>query len=530
MMRPLSSQTLNTSVKSVTDFTTPLAQTRQEAEAEALESARRRRPTSSANGLEGRTHVFRSNRHRLMSSDIPESHAWESSEPPTEDEYQTDASYDDDNTLHMQHATLHTDTDEIEALNSALQECWTLCNTLAGMSAHHRQRIFKFAGTGDIQEQAWRTCWKLCQKLYNSRDEDPSDEEVTPTLDLCREFCAALFEVRERDNEVSDSVLRVSFELNNHLYNTHDRTLPDAFRERTLDFYITLCHRLMKQRSGLAEETDSLLRACWGLAEMLFSLRQNRHDGKEPDDALLGSAVQACWELCDLFREGWTQVRPDRGTPRPSQTTFQLPMQPVKSDRDRDTEDRSDYVPPTPTTIDDDVALSPDDGPAPNIMVMAPEGNRSRQWSSNSSMRSGYSSKSKGSQGTSSTATTTAGEDVNLTRFKILIVKAAMISGFERNTSMSLSTYVKSLSTNAFGNAPWQVSLLDNYRKLVTTQPVLRAPVNLPPRRATATEIARSCIWMMRSGKHNWLRDLYRMVFGFQLEEAEMRAGVVIQT
>ena len=78
----------------------------------------------------------------------------------------------------------------------------------------------------------------------------------------------------------------------------------------------------MKQRSDLAEETDSLLRACWSLAEMLFSLRQNRRDGKAPDEELLGSAVQACWELCDIFREGWTQIRPDRGTPRPSHVSF----------------------------------------------------------------------------------------------------------------------------------------------------------------------------------------------------------------
>ena len=139
-----------------------------------------------------------------------------------------------------------------------------------------------------MQEQAWKTCWKLCQNLYDSR-EDPTSSHVRPTLDLCRDFCQALFEVRVRENEAADSVLRVSFELNNHLFNTHDRSLPEAFRERTLDFYITLCHRLMKQNSRLAEETDSLLRACWSLAEMLFSLRQNKREGRRPDEELLGA-------------------------------------------------------------------------------------------------------------------------------------------------------------------------------------------------------------------------------------------------
>ncbi|KAN0071669.1 hypothetical protein V8E54_010265 [Elaphomyces granulatus] len=49
------------------------------------------------------------------------------------------------------------------------------------------------------------------------------------------------------------------FRVNNH------RDLPEAFR--TLDFYIALCHRLMKQRMHLAEETDS-----WSLAEMQWIL------------------------------------------------------------------------------------------------------------------------------------------------------------------------------------------------------------------------------------------------------------------
>ena len=86
----------------------------------------------------------------------------------------------------------------------------------------------------------------------------------------------------------------------------------------------------MKQRTHLGEETDALLRACWSLAEMLFSLRQNKREGKQADEELLGSAVQACWELCDLFREGWTQVRPERVTPRPSQTTFTQAFQQAK--------------------------------------------------------------------------------------------------------------------------------------------------------------------------------------------------------
>ncbi|KAI7545446.1 hypothetical protein KC331_g6210 [Hortaea werneckii] len=341
--------------------------------------------------------------------------------------------------------------EEVTALRTALSECWTLCNTLATLSSTHRQRTFKFAGKQGMQEQAWRSCWRLCQQLYDYRDADHASQ-VIPTLELCRDFCQSLFDARQRGDEASDSVLRVSFELNNHLYNTHPSSLPEAFNERTLDFYITMCHRLMKQQTSLPQETDALLRACWSLAEMLFNLRQSTREGTAADEELLGSAVQACWELCDLFREGWTQIRPERGTPRPSQTTFQStspPQNPFNLSSNR-SEPRSNssmsnrqyhdapsgpagsaaaIVPETPTTIFDDTtssaASSPDSVTIPNILVLGPAnsnnnntshhgstssasarrpGHHHERWSSNASVLSGY-SESVTSQQTSSTAT-----------------------------------------------------------------------------------------------------------------------------
>lgn len=105
--------------------------------------------------------------------------------------------------------------DEITALRTALQECWTLCNTLANLSALHRARVFNSSGTPDAHEKAWKTCWKLCQRLYDNQDEDPASLSVRMNLDLCREFCQALFDIRQKKDETADSVLRVSFELNN---------------------------------------------------------------------------------------------------------------------------------------------------------------------------------------------------------------------------------------------------------------------------------------------------------------------------
>ena len=345
--------------------------------------------------------------------------------------------------------------------------------------------------------------------------------------------------------------------------------MPEAFRERTLDFYITLCHRLMKQRSELAEETDALLRACWSLAEMLFSLRQNSRDGKAADEELLGSAVQACWELCDIFREGWTQVRPDRGTPRPSHVNFfqQSQASDVRSTTSRssmhskrdslkslpeDAPRRAKQPPPVPETpvteFEDtgDTPISPDsESPrVPNILVLATShdgssqgGSRGGRWSSSASNLSGY---SQSSAKTSSTATTaTSAEDINITRIKMLILKAAMNIGYSRDSgadskasTASLQTFVQKLPTGSFGSLPAHATLLQNYKNLVLADTTFRTAASLPSKgkRVNATDVAKSVGWMMlRSGQqYAFLRELFRLVFGFPLEEAENRKNVSI--
>ena len=435
---------------------------------------------------------------------------------------------------------LQQGVDEIAALKLALAECWTLCNTLAGLSHIHRERIFSYSHTGDSQEQAWKSCWQLCKKLYETREDDYSTQ-VRPTLDICREFCQALFEVRQKENDVADSVLRVSFELNNHLYNTHDRALPEAFRERTLDFYITLCHRLMKQRTRHGHETDSLLRACWSLAEMLFSLRQNRRDSKPPDGELLSSAVQACWELSDLFREGWTKIRPERNTPRASQTTFTQAFQQATqtetastvsiAQSDIEDDEFGRQHPETPTTIFEDTQqMSPDEAQAPNILILGPESNgrfqQVPQWSLSSSTLSGYSQSSANTASSTSTVMNPA-EDHRLTCLRLLIVKAAINTGFQRGSTQRFPAFCKALSSNSFGAAQWQMSLLEKYKKLVASDPMFKSVG--PPRRASAVDMARAVAWMVRGGQYVWLKDLFRLVCGFHIEEAGGRKGVWVQ-
>lgn len=464
--------------------------------------------------------------------------------------------------------------DEIGALKMALEECWTLCNTLANLSSIHRERVFNNSGTPDAHEKAWKSCWKLCKRLYTSRDDTSDSFNVRTNLDLCRDFCQALFDIRQRKGDIADSVLRVSFELNNHLYSAQDgRSLPEAFRERTLDFYITLCHRLMKQRSESAEETDSLLRACWALAEMLFSLRQQRRDGKPADEELLGSAVQACWDLCDIFREGWTQVRPDRGTPRPSQVSFfsggsggvptetarssagsRLSQHSKRESHRGHSEDRPPrkqnppIVPETPVTEFEDTPISPESASPvlPNIMVLGtkPENrgsNGAGHWSSSASTISGYSQRSAKTSSTATTANTL--EDINITRIKTLVIKAAMNIGFNREAAAadgtggtsSLQAFVKSLPAGSFGPLPNQATLLQNYKNLVLADSAFRNSGSLPARgkRTTSADVAKSVLWMTsHSGQYGFLRELFKLVLAssWKMAKAERMSALPYDT
>ncbi|KAI1423248.1 hypothetical protein F5Y12DRAFT_786207 [Xylaria sp. FL1777] len=478
----------------------------------------------------------------------------ETREPETDAEPDLESYYDEEYPTPVR-GELPEDT-EIQSLQSALKECWVLCNTLASLSTHHRERVFSISGTPDGHEKAWKCCWKLCQRLYDNRDETIEPFDVKEDLDLCRDFCQALFDVRMRPNEMSDAILRVSFELNNHLYSAQDnRNLPEAFQERTLDFYITLCHRLMKQRGQLAEETNSLLRACWSLAEMLFSLRQKKRDGKEPDEELLTSAVQACWELCDIFREGWTQIRPDRGTPRPTQPNFftynretetdgRASRQSNRSKRDGQKRDSTEKlrkpppVPETPVTEFEDTPMSPESSSpqAPNILVLGTDSNRGGRWPSSASNLSSYSQSSQRTSSTATTATTT--EDVNLTRIKALVLKAAMNMGFSRDGAsdghgkpVSLQTFVRALPTGSFGSLPSHATLLQNYKNLVVADPSFRQAASLPARgkRVAAADMAKSVAFMThRSGQYGFLRDLFKVVYGFHVDEIDSRKNFVV--
>ncbi|KAG5972677.1 hypothetical protein E4U55_000775 [Claviceps digitariae] len=317
----------------------------------------------------------------------------------------------------------------------------------------------------------------------------------------------------------------------------------------------------MKQRSELAEETDHLLSACWSLTGMLFNLRQNRRDGKPLDEQLLGSAVQACWDLGDIFKDGCTQIRPERNTPRPNQISFfPQPQQAVdlsgresrqsncsslapskresvKSSHQEERPRKPPPVPETPVTEFEDTPISPESRSPqrPNIMVLgtSSDSGRGGRWSSNASNMSSY---SRGSNRTSSTAkTTTATEDVNVLRSKVLLLRAAMHVGFERDPradaqteSVSLQEFVQGLKTGCFGSLPSHATLLQHYKNSVLADTLL-AQSDVLPKRVTAQDMAKSVMAMSSSSpRYAFLRDLFKFVFKFAVEEADSCRNVSI--
>lgn len=310
----------------------------------------------------------------------------------------------------------------------------------------------------------------------------------------------------------------------------------------------------MKQRGELLGKTDQLLGACWALAEMLFSLRQNRLTGKPPDGELLLSAVQACWGLGDIFKDSWAKVNPDRSTPRPSQSFFSHSSDQtgresrqsnrssrhskqvsIKSTHQEERPRKPPPVPETPVTEFEDTPISPESRSPqmPNLLVLGPssDGGRGGRWSSSASNLSSY---SHSSNRTSSTATTTtATEDPNVTRAKILVLRAAMTLGFDRDAitdpktaPAQLQKFVQSLPADAFGTSPRETTLLQQYKNSVLMDAFIPRGHTIPSRgkRVPAVDMAKSIQTLANSSpRYAYLRDLFGFVFNFPIEEVDAR-------
>lgn len=302
---------------------------------------------------------------------------------------------------------------------------------------------------------------------------------------------------------------------------------------------------------------------------MLFSVRQNDLDGRPADPELFRSAMQACWDLMEIFRHGWTQVHTDRNTPRPNQTSFppqsdraesrtsnrssihsKRERESVKSSKREEQQTRKQQakkqppvVPETPVTEFEDTPVSPESRSPqmPNIMVLGTSGDNGRggRWSSNASNLSSYSHSTQSSARTSSTATTTANtEDPNLARAKMLILRAAMNLGFNRDTitdpksgSAILQKFVQNLPSGSFGPLPAHATLLQQYKNSVLIDVIIPRHQHLPVKgkRVSAQDMAKSIQTISKSStRYTYLRELFKFVFQFSIDEADSRRNIPI--
>ncbi len=103
-----------------------------------------------------------------------------------------------------------------------------------------------------------------------------------------------------------------------------------------------------------------------------------------------------------------------------------------------------------------------------------------------------------------------------------------------RPASWFTSGYRKSLPTGSFGSLPIHATLLQNYKDLVLHDAAFRsvagASTPIRGKRVNAQEIAKSVGWMtLRSqGQYGFLKDLFKLVFGFHCEDADTRKSVTI--
>lgn len=110
--------------------------------------------------------------------------------------------------------------------------------------------------------------------------------------------------------------------------------------------------------------------------------------------------------------------------------------------------------------------------------------------------------------------------------------------GFNRETildpksgSAVLQKFVQALPPGSFGTLPSHNTLLAQYKNSVITDAIIPRNHTLPPRgkRVSAQEMAKAVYTMSKnSQRYAYLRELFRFVFQFSLEEVETRRNVSI--
>jgi hypothetical protein len=110
--------------------------------------------------------------------------------------------------------------------------------------------------------------------------------------------------------------------------------------------------------------------------------------------------------------------------------------------------------------------------------------------------------------------------------------------GFNRETITDPKTgasillkFVQGLHAGSFGSLPAHTTLLQQYKNSVLTDAFIPRNQILPSRgkRVTAQDMAKSVQVMSKSSqRYAYLRELFKFVFGFPMDEADARRSISI--
>jgi len=121
-------------------------------------------------------------------------------------------------------------------------------------------------------------------------------------------------------------------------------------------------------------------------------------------------------------------------------------------------------------------------------------------------------------------------EDLHSIRIRILLRAAAVKDGWHPQYGVGLAEFVRGrMSSTSFGRTGKQKQLFTNYRNAI-----LNPTYNLKTRgdkaahEATAVQIKRAVEWKTAAGKHKFLRDLFQVIVGMDVEDVGDETDEVI--